>query len=140
VRLLYCLAAIFAASMLSGCAATKEEVAANLGQRYIGQNVDSLVRDFGPPTSQFRMNSGETSYVWQLSAVTSINVDSDRYGSSGTAQTNYCKVDVIASANGTVTQLKTEDRSGTGGLWGLMGVDVYGSICGQRLGMPRQQG
>ena len=39
----------------------------NLGHRFIGKNVDALVSEFGQPQNIFR--SGETAYVWQLSAV-----------------------------------------------------------------------
>jgi hypothetical protein len=124
---------------LGGCAASKQEVVARLGDQYVGKNVDALVLQFGPPTSTFKMSSGDTSYVWQLSAVTDINVSTNKYGnSSGTATTDYCKVNVIASSAGIVTRLTTEDASGTGGLLGLTGVDIYGSICGQRLGMKPQ--
>jgi hypothetical protein len=126
-------AILAAACLLSGCAATKQEVSENLGNRFIGKNVDALVTEFGPPASTFKMNSGETSYLWQLSAVTHINTDQG----SGTAKTNYCKVSVIASRTGTVTKLTTEDASGTGGVLGLAGVDIYGSVCAQHLGMPR---
>lgn len=93
---------------------------------------------FGPPVSQFRMNSGDTSYVWQITSVTSINVDSNRYGSSGTAKTYFCKVSVVASPTGIITRLSTEDSSGTGGLLGAVGVDIYGSVCAQHLGMKRE--
>jgi len=118
---------------LRASAATKQEVSENLGSRFIGKNVDTIISEFGPPASAFRMNSGETAYVWQLSAVTDINMD--RYG--GTAKTYPCKVNVISSANGTVTKLTTEDSSGTGGVVGLF-VDVHGSICARHLGMPRR--
>ncbi len=128
------LAMMAAACLLSGCAATKQEVSENLGSRFIGKNVNSLVTEFGPPASAFRMNSGETAYLWQLSAVTHINTNQG----SGTAKTNYCKVSVIASSTGTVTKLTTEDASGTGGILGLAGVDIYGSICARHLGMRRQ--
>ena len=57
------------------------------------------------------MNSGETAYAWQLSAVTNI-ATSDGHG---VAKTNYCKVSVISAPNGIVTKLSTEDSSGTGG-------------------------
>jgi hypothetical protein len=124
-----------AAIALAGCAATKEQVSANLGDRFLGKNVDTLVSEFGPPASAFRMNSGETAYVWQLSNLTAINTDQG----SGTAKTYYCKVNVIASPAGAVTKLTTEDRSGTGGLLALAGVDLHGSICARHLGMPRQQ-
>jgi hypothetical protein len=84
------------------------------------------------------MSSGETAYLWQWASVTSIEMSSDKYGSSGSAKTNYCKVNVIASSSGIVTKLTTEDSSGTGGLLGLAGVDIYGSVCARHLGMPRQ--
>jgi hypothetical protein len=128
------MAAVLAAVVLCGCAATQEQVAQNLGSRFIGKNADALVSEFGPPASTFRMNSGETALTWQLSSVTSIA--GDQYGA--VARTRYCKVNVIASPAGIVTRLTTEDASGTGGVAGALGLDVYGSVCAQRLGMPRQ--
>jgi hypothetical protein len=125
---------VLAAIGLAGCAATKQEVSANIGNQFIGKNVDTLVSQFGPPSSAFRMNSGETAYVWQLTAVT--DIDTDR--GVGTAKTNYCKVNVISSPTGIVTKLTTEDSSGTGGIAGLAGIDIYGSICARHLGMRRQ--
>jgi hypothetical protein len=125
---------MLAAVPLAGCAATKQEVSGNLGNRFLRKTVVSLVSEFGPPASAFRMNSGETAYVWQLSAVTNINTDRG----SGTAKTNYRKVSVISSPTGIVTKLTTEDSSGTGGILGLAGVDIYGSICARHLGMQRQ--
>jgi len=125
-------------AVLGGCVASKQEVVARLGDQYIGKNVDTLVSQFGPPASTFRMNSGETAYLWQLAAETDIAVSSDKYGSSGGAKTYFCKVKVIASSAGIVTKLTTEDSSGTGGLLGLAGVDIYGSVCANHLGMPRQ--
>ena len=122
--------ALFA--LLSGCAASAPEVVARLGDQYIGQNVDALVVQFGPPTSVFKMNSGQSSYIWQLSAVTDINTDRG----FGTASTRYCKVTVIASPKGVVQQLNTEDQNAGIGVPGLLGV--YGSMCGQRLGMKPQ--
>lgn len=119
-------------AVLSGCTASKQEVVARLGDQYIGQNVDTLVVKFGPPTSVFKMNSGQSSYIWQLSAVTDIDTDKG----FGTASTRYCKVTVIASPTGVVQQLNTEDQNAGTGVPGLLGV--YGSMCGQRLGMKPQ--
>lgn len=119
-------------ALVGGCAASKQEVVARLGDQYIGQNVDTLVVQFGPPTSAFKMNSGQTSYIWQLSAVTDIAADRG----FGTASTRYCKVSVIASPTGIVQQLNTEDQNAGVGVPGLLGV--YGSMCGQRLGMKPQ--
>lgn len=122
------------AVILVGCAATKQEVSENLETRFIGKNVDSLVSEFGPPASVFRMNSGETAYAWQLSAVTDISGSQN----FGTAQTNYCKVNVISSSSGTVTKLTTEDSNRSAGN-GPVGMLINtGSICARRLGMQRR--
>jgi hypothetical protein len=118
--------------LLSACAASREEVVARLGDRFIGQNVDALVVDFGPPTNTFKMNSGDTSYVWQLGNQTDIATDRG----SGFAQTRFCKVSVIANKAGIVTQLNTEDSNAGGGVVGAVGG--YGSICANRLGIKRQ--
>jgi|SRR6185437_5726294 len=117
---------------LGGCAASRQEVVAQLGQEFIGQNVDALVVQWGPPASTFKMNSGDTSYVWQLGNQT--NVVADR--GSGFASTRFCKVNVVASKTGIVTQLTTEDSNAGGGLVGALGG--YGSICANRLGIQHR--
>jgi hypothetical protein len=117
---------------LAGCAASRQEVSTRLGDQYVGQNVDALVVKFGPPASTFKMNSGDTSYVWQIGNQTNISTDRG----SGTASTRFCKVNVIASKAGIVSQLNTEDSNAGGGIEGALGM--YGSICANRLGMERQ--
>jgi hypothetical protein len=114
---------------LAGCAASRQEVVTRLGDQFIGQNVDALVLRFGPPASMFKLNSGQGSYVWQLSAITDIDVDRGY----GQASTRFCKVSVITSPTGIVTQLDTEDSNAGAGIAGALGA--YGSICGHRLGM-----
>jgi hypothetical protein len=91
-----------------------------------------LVVKFGPPANTFKMNSGDTSYIWQLGKQTNIDADRGR----GIASTQYCKVNVIASKTGVVTQLNTEDSNAGAGLGSTLGM--YGSICANRLGMERQ--
>jgi hypothetical protein len=125
-------AAILCCVGVAGCAASREEVAARLGAEYVGKNVDTLVVKFGPPASMFKMHSGQTSYQWQLSNVTDIAVNQGY----GRASTRYCKVTVIASPTGIVTQLDTEDSNAGGGLTAALGA--YGSICANRLGMRPQ--
>jgi hypothetical protein len=132
VRTIKVLNGFLLALAVGGCAASRQEVVARLGDEFVGKNVDVMVVRFGPPASMFRMNSGQTSYVWQLSAVTDINTDRGY----GTASTRYCKVSVIASPAGVVTQLNTEDQNAGTGLGGAIGA--FGSMCAQRLGMPRQ--
>lgn len=133
------IAVIIMAIAISGCAASRQEVVEQLGQQYIGQNVDQMVVNLGPPASTFRMNSGEVSYIWQLTSETNFAAESDRYGTYGRAKTNFCKVSVITTPAGVVTQLRTEDASGTGGIIGALGVDIRGSVCARHLGlMPRR--
>ena len=122
---------------LGGCYATSQEVRARLGDEYIGKSVDALVVKFGPPTSQFRMSTGETSYLWQLSSVTNIDIDRDRFGSSGSATTKFCKLNVIASPAGMVTKLTTEDSS-AGRREAIGNIDFYGSVCANHLGIRRE--
>jgi hypothetical protein len=86
------------------------------------------VSEFGPPASTFRMNSGEMSYVWQLSNETDINVDKN----GGSARTYFCRVNVIAAPAGIVTRLTTEDVSGTGGI--LRTTTIGGAS--RRVGRP----
>jgi hypothetical protein len=117
---------------LAGCAASRQEVAARLGDQYVGQNVDALVIKFWPPASTFKMNSGDTSYIWQLGNQT------NAVGGNGSAiaSTLFCKVSVVASPKGVISQLNTEDSNAGGGIAGAIGM--YGSICANRLGMEHQ--
>jgi hypothetical protein len=86
---------------------------------------------FGPPASTFKMNSGDTSYIWQLGNQT------NAVGGNGAAvaSTSFCKVSVVASKAGIVTLLNTEDSNAGGGIGGAIGM--YGSICAHRLGIQR---
>lgn len=84
MRLFLPITAMLAIVALGGCAATKQEVSESLGSRFVGKNVDTLISEFGPPSSAFRMNSGETAYVWQLSAVTNIDTNKCKASSGGT--------------------------------------------------------
>ena len=118
--------------VLTACAASRQEVAARLGAQFVGQNIDEMVIKFGPPTSTFKMNSGQSSYVWQLTAITDIAGDRG----FAQAQSRFCKVSVIASPLGVVTQLNTEDSNAGAGLYAAVGA--FGSICAQRLGMKPQ--
>jgi hypothetical protein len=111
---------IAGAALLAGCAASGGEVVDRLNLKYVGKNVDVLVTEWGPPANTFKMNSGETSYMWQLTSQTSVYT----YNGSGAAQTNYCKVNVIAEPSGIISKVTTQDTVG----W---------SLCAQRLGMQR---
>jgi hypothetical protein len=77
------------------------------------------------------MNSGDTSYIWQLGNQT------NAVGGNGAAiaSTRFCKVSVIANKTGVVSQLNTEDSNAGGGFAGAVGM--YGSICANRLGIQQ---
>jgi hypothetical protein len=116
---------------LMGCAASRQEVAARLGAEYIGQNVDAMVTQFGPPASSFSMTSGGTSYQWQLAGGTDI------MGGNGVgiASQRYCKVNVITDRSGTVVDLKTDD---TGSATSYGYFTVTESLCAKRFGMKKE--
>ena len=123
MKIINATAAAIAVTWLAGCAATKVEVRDRLGEKFIGRNVDEIVVEFGPPASTFKMNNGDTSYLWQLGASTNINT----YRGSGSAQTFYCRLRIIASPRGIVSDVSTEDASNLAGE----------SLCAMRLGMRR---
>ncbi len=134
MRILYAVALCL---FLGGCYASSQEVRAKLGDDYSGKSVDSLVLQFGPPASSFKMSTGETSYLWQLSSHTNVDATRDRYGISGTATTKFCKLNVIASPNGMVTKLSTEDGS-TGRTEAIGNFDIHGSVCAHYMGIRKQ--
>jgi hypothetical protein len=82
------------------------------------------------------MSTGETSYLWQLSSHTNVDVSRDRFGSSGTATTKFCKLNVIASPAGVVTKLATEDGS-VGRTEAIGNFDIYGSVCAHYMGIRK---
>ena len=122
---------------LGGCYATGADVRAKLGQDYIGKNVDALVVRWGPPASSFKMNSGETAFSWQLASGSSFSVSRDSQTSaSGSSRGYACKVNVVASPNGMIRSLDTEDKDNSL-YYGPVPVQV-GSVCAEQLGMQQQ--
>jgi hypothetical protein len=119
------------AAFLGGCAASRQEAAARLGQQFIGQNVDMMVTQFGPPVSTFKMSSGGTSYQWQLAGGTDIMGGNG----IGIASQRYCKVNAIADRSGTVVDLKTDD---TGSATSYGYFTVTESLCAKRFGMKKE--
>lgn len=115
---------------LAGCAASKQEVVARLGDQFTGQNVDALLVKLGPPTKTFKMSSGDTLYSWQLANQT-------RGGSRfGQTALRYCEVNAVVSKDGMVTQLNTDDTNAGRGIVGTLGAN--GSVCAHRLGIRHQ--
>ncbi len=118
---------------LGGCAAPRQEVAGRRGEQFIGQNVDALVAQLGPATSSSKMKDGQNSYVWRISTRTDVRTQTGSGGLYGDGNTpssaisdtaRSCKISVIASPAGIVTQLDAEDSDDD--------TDAM-SICARRL-------
>jgi len=133
---------------LCGCGAPRQETATTTsrpGDQFIGQNVDTLIARFGQPTKATRMEGDLSSYVWELAAgpdasdQPSQTADGGLYGDGynpgavSPGFSPYCKINVIVSPTGSVTQVLTEDSNGTGARSGAFGSN--GAICARRLRM-----
>jgi hypothetical protein len=116
---------VLVAACLCGCAATVQQVADKLNQKYDGANADQMTLAFGPPRSVFKMNNGSSLYEWQVGGQ-AMNVDAGRYG--GTADTFRCLVRATVAPNGIVSNVTTSDAANMGGE----------SLCATRMGLVRQ--
>lgn len=131
---------------LGGCGgALRQEVASTSrpGDQFVGQNVTSLVNQFGKPVSRKKMDNDQNSYVWELDAsadpADSRPVDTGDAGLYGDGHTpgymsddpRFCKLSAVVSREGVVTQITAEDQNGTGAPSMTLGYN--GSICAQRL-------
>jgi hypothetical protein len=134
-------------AVLGGCAgAQPQEGAVHADGRFIGQNVTSFAARYGPPTSSKRTDDGQGSYVWQLDAVAAPDrwVDTGSGGLYGDGHTpgyisndpRFCRVKIITSPEGIITQFNTEDSNGTGAPTMTLGIN--GGVCAKRLGTKPQ--
>jgi hypothetical protein len=90
------------------------------------------------------MDDGQHSYGWQLAAATAAAADQriqsaygGLYGDGSTPgyisdDPRFCKISVVTSPDGIITQLNAEDSNGTGAPGMTIGINR--SICVQRLG------
>lgn len=127
-------AVAIAAVVLAGCgggerykAVSADDVSARLNQKYVGQNVDTLVTDLGPPNSTLKLNGGDTAYFWRIAP--SLELRSN--DGVRTASSHSCKINAVTSPAGIVTKLSTQDEDGIRGLV----VDIDSSLCAKRLRM-----
>ena len=132
-------------AVLGGCWASLPEMASTspLGDQFVGQNVTTLVNQFGKPVSRKKNDTGQTLYVWELDAPTEAaddrRFDTGHAGLYGDGHTpgymtddqRLCKMTVMVSPEGIVTQVTTEDQNGTGAP--SMTIGLSGGICAQRL-------
>ena len=130
---------------LGGCGALQREVvAARPNEQFVGQKVESLAARFGPPARSKRMDDGQAFYLWQLDDATDAAGNHGVYSGSGglygdgrtpgyiSFDPRFCKLSVMASPEGIITQFTAEDLNGTGAPDKSIGVSR--SICAERLG------
>lgn len=92
---------------LAGCATAQVPATQQLSGQYKDKSIDQLVVAYGPPASTFTMTNGDKMHEWQLPA-----------GTDGNGNSVQCKVRAVASPQGVVRSVSTNDQdTGTGGTW-----------------------
>ncbi len=134
---------------LGGCWTSGQQVATTSrpGDQFVGQNVDAVVARYGKPTGRKKLDNDQMSYVWDLPAADLPGNKKSFTGNSRLYDDGYtpgamsddlrsCKVTVVTSAEGIVTQFNAEDQNGTGAPTVTLGLN--GSVCAQRLELKSQ--
>jgi hypothetical protein len=129
---------------LGGCWTSGQDAAtANRpSDQFVGQNVDTVVARFGKPTGRKKMDNDQMTYVWEFPATdlpggqTSYTGQAGLYGDGRTPGSmsddpRFCKISVVTSPEGIVTQFNAEDSNGTGAP--SMTLGLIGSVCSQRF-------
>ncbi|HET7885089.1 MAG TPA: hypothetical protein VFL62_02570 [Bradyrhizobium sp.] len=109
------------------------------GSQFVGQNVQVVADKFGLPTGRKKMDNDEMFYVWELGPPdprAKRRRTTEGYGGRYedgetpgymTDDPRICKLTVIASPEGIVTQVTAEDENGTGAPKRTFGF--LGSVC-----------
>jgi len=113
--------------------------AARPAEQYVGKKLDTLIAQFGPPKRSQPLDNDQTSYVWQFDATDDglpptgaggLYGDGWSPGYVSDGYSPFCRVTVVASADGVVTQANTEESNGTGTPNGFI---RSGNICQKQL-------
>jgi hypothetical protein len=130
--------------MLGGCSFSLPKAqeapvsAARPADQLVGRNIDALVAQLGQPKRSQSLDNDQTSYVWQieigdtppLTGSGGLYDDGVSPGYVSDGYTPVCRINVIASANGVITQATTEESNGTGTPNGVFRRD---NICDRYL-------
>jgi hypothetical protein len=98
--------------------------AARPAEQYVGKNLDTLVAQWGPPKKSQPLDNDQTSYVWQFETADEalpptgdggiVYGDGWSPGYVSSGYSPFCRVNVVASSDGVITQATTEESNGTG--------------------------
>jgi hypothetical protein len=138
------LAAAVLCVALSGGWASAQNAAPSTqaGNQFVGKDVHVVADRFGLPTGRKKMDNDEMLYVWELGPADPTarrRRTTEGYGGRYddgetpgymTDDTRFCKLTVIASVEGIVTQVTAEDMNGTGAPKKTLGL--LGSVCADR--------
>ena len=112
------------------------------GNQFVGKDVHVVADKFGLPTGRKKLDNDEMLYVWELGpADPSVKRRRTTNGFGGlyddgetpgyiTEDPRVCRLTVVASVEGIVTQVTAEDENGTGAPKRSFGL--LGSVCAER--------
>lgn len=136
-------AAALCMALSSGWASAQSAASSTqAGNQFVGQDVHVVADRFGLPTGRKKMDNDEMLYVWELGPADPTakrrTIDTGDAGVYGDGHTpgymtddpRICKLTVIASVEGIVTQVSAEDLNGTGAPKKTFGL--VGSVCAER--------
>jgi len=128
---------------LGGCWTSGQTATSTRWDQFVGQNVQVVATRFGQPTGRKKLDNDQMLYVWELGPLDpSAKQRTIDTGGGGlyedghtpgymTDDLRICKLSVIASPEGIVTQFTAEDLNGTGAPARKLGF--LGSLCAERL-------
>ena len=105
----------------------------------VGKKLDTLVAQLGQPTRSQPLDNDQTSYMWQIETPAGPPPPTGGgglYGDGGSpgyvseGYSPFCRINVVASSAGVVTEANTEESNGTGS---PNGTFRSGNFCEQRL-------
>ena len=98
--------------------------AAKPADQFIGQNIDTLIAQLGPPVRSATLENDQTSFVWQFDSpgepptptgAAGLYGDGGSPGYVSQGYSPFCRITaVVVTSSGVVTQASTEESNGTG--------------------------
>ena len=139
-------------AMLGGCSLSMPSLsssheapvsAARPADQLVGKNINTLIAQLGQPTRSQPVDNDQTSYVWQIETPegtppptgnAGLYGDGNSPGYVSEGYTPFCRINVVAAADGVITQANTEESNGTGTPNGFV---RSGNVCEKRLKKAR---